>query len=74
MKNTKRKIKWSNVFKLIIMLACFILVIHDLYMVGFSQFFTGEMVGWTWFGFSSFIAAFYIGGSICEEFIEKYFI
>ena len=50
-----RKIKWKNVLKLIAMLISAAIVIYDVFMLGFSPFFTGEMLGWTWYGFITFI-------------------
>jgi hypothetical protein len=67
----KRKIKWKNVIKLIIMLICLLIVIHDMYMVSISQFFTGELVGWTWYGFFSFIVAFFTFGNLYDNLFNK---
>ena len=32
---------------------------------------TGNMYGWTWFGFLTFIIAFAVGGEIVEYFYEE---
>lgn len=66
-----KKIKWKNVIKLLIMLACICIVIHDIYMVSFSQFFTGNLVGWTWFGFISFIIAFIVASILFDSLFGK---
>lgn len=52
-----RKVKWKNVFRLIALLVCAAIVLHDFYMISFSQFFTGELIGWTWFGIATFFPA-----------------
>ena len=57
MKKFIKKVKWLNVIKALVFIACVGLVIHDFYMVAISQFFTGVMVGWTMFGFITFIMA-----------------
>lgn len=69
--NKKLKIKWNNVALLIILLVCGGVVIHDLYMLTIYSWITGKMVGWTWFGFLTFILAVAIGGEIFEYFEEE---
>lgn len=67
----KRKVKWNNVIKLLIMLICLVIVVHDMYMVSISQFFTGHMVGWTWYGFLTFLTSFFTLGSLYDDLFNK---
>lgn len=67
----KIKIKWKNIFKFIIMLLCLGIVLHDFYMVSISQFFTGQMVGWSWFGFITFFIALFTLAFLYEDLFNK---
>lgn len=71
-KNKKRlKIKWRNVALLGVLLLCAGIVLHDLFMLTIYGWITGNMYGWTWFGFLTFIIAFAVGGEIVEYFYEE---
>lgn len=71
-KNKKRlKIKWRNVALLGVLLICAGIVLHDLFMLTIYGWITGKMIGWTWFGFLTFIIAFGVGGEIIEYFIDE---
>ncbi len=61
----KRKIKWGNVFKAIILLNCIGLVIHDFYYI------TIKLYSWTWLGFITFILATVVGIVIYDDFEEQ---
>ena len=67
----RKKVKWLNVFKLVVLVASIILVIHDLWLVGFSCFFTNELVGFTWLGLITHIMAWFIIATIIEDFKEE---
>ena len=73
MKRTKKrlKIKWKNISLLIILLMCAYIVGHDLFMLTIYSWITGNMCGWTWIGFLTFLLAFAIGGGIIEYFIDE---
>ncbi len=74
MKRTKKiKIKWGNIGLLALLLLCASVVIHDLFMLTIYSWISGNMYGWTWFGFLTFILAFAVGGEIIEYFYEEYF-
>ena len=74
MKNNKKlKIKWENVALIIVLLICASIVFHDVFMLTIYSWITGNMYGWTWFGFLTFLLAFAIGGEIVEYFYDKYF-
>ena len=74
MKRTKKiKIKWGNIGLLALLLLCASIVIHDLFMLTIYSWISGNMYGWTWFGFLTFILAFAVGGEIIEYFYEEYF-
>lgn len=71
-KNKKRlKIKWRNVALLGVLLLCAYIVGHDMFMLTIYSWITGKMLGWTWFGFLTFIIAFAVGGEIIEYFIDE---
>lgn len=59
-----KKINWINVLKLVVMLSCISMIIHDSYklIVGY---------GWTWLGFSTFILFWLIAGIIFEDFKDQ---
>ena len=65
-----RKVKWKNVLKLIIMLIGFGIIAYDLFMLGFSQFFTGKLLSWTWFGFITFIISCFTSVNIYISIFE----
>ncbi|MCI9434736.1 MAG: hypothetical protein HFI86_05660 [Bacilli bacterium] len=68
MKGTKRKlkIKWKNIALFIILLMCIYIVCHDLFMLTIYGWITGNICGWTWLGFLTFLLALTIGGGIIE--------
>lgn len=74
MKRTKRKINKKKlaifIALAIVFLFCAYIVLHDLYMLTIYSWITGKMVGWTWFGFLTFMLAVAIGGEIFE-YIEE---
>ena len=74
MKRTKKrlKIKWKNIALLVILLMCTYIVGHDVYMLTIYSWITGNMYGWTCFGFLTFLLAFAIGGEIIEYFIDEF--
>ena len=77
MKRTKKiKIKWGNIGLLALLLLCASVVIHDLFMLTIYSWISGNMYGWTWFGFLTFILAFAVGGEINEYYNRStlYFI
>ena len=67
----KVKIKWNNIFKFLIMIISLCVVLYDVYVVGFSHLFTGELVGWSWFGFISFFVCFFISGTLYDSLFNK---
>lgn len=71
MKNNKRLKKWKDVALIIVLLICASIVFHDIFMLTIYSWITGNMCGWTWFGFLTFLLAFTIGGGIIEYFDEK---
>lgn len=73
MKRTKKKIKikWLNVALVVVFLMCLYVILHDMFMLTIYSWITGKMVGWTWFGFLTFILAVAIGGEIFEYFEEE---
>lgn len=70
-KNKKFKIKWKNVLLAVILLMCIGLILHDLFMLTVYPLVTDKYVGWTWFGFATFIMAFVLGGVIVEYIDEE---
>lgn len=64
--NKKIKIKWKNVLLLMLLLLCAYVVAHDVFMLTVYPLVTDKYVGWTWFGFATFIMAFALGGVIVE--------
>ena len=72
-KNKRIKIKWRNVGLVAVLLLCVGVVLHYLFMLTVYSWITGELLGWTWFGFLTFILAFAVGGEIVEYFYEEYF-
>lgn len=61
----KRKIKWGNVIKLLILILCVALVIHDMFVLCFmfAQF--------TYFGIATYIGALILISLIYEDFYEQ---
>lgn len=67
----KRKIKWLNVVKAVIFLFCITMILHDVFMLTVGGWITGELYGWTWLGFITFILFCSIAGMIYDDFEEK---
>lgn len=67
----KKKIKWINVIKLFVFIYCVYMICHDVYMLTIHSYITGNMYGWTWIGFLTFILFFVIAGLIYEDFEEQ---
>ena len=66
-----KKIKWLNVIKLAILLGSITFILHDLYMLTLHSWFTGELLGWTWFRLLTFITVCGLAGCIVEDFNEQ---
>lgn len=71
-KNKRIKIKWKNVALAIVFLICAYVVLHDMFMLTIYSWITGQMVGWTWLGFLTFILAIAVGGEIFEYFEDEF--
>jgi len=68
----KLKIKWKKLSLLIVLLICAYVVGHDLLMVTVYSLIKGTSCGWTWYGFSTFLLAFFTGGEIFGYFIDEF--
>lgn len=51
-----KKIKWVNILKLVATIPCVGLILHDVFVI----FISGQASGWTWFGFATFIFAWFL--------------
>lgn len=71
MKKKKLKIKWINVIKLIVFIFCISMILHDMYMLTIGSWVTGNLYGWTWYGFLTFILFCTVAGMIYEDFEEQ---
>ena len=56
----KTRIKWGNLVRAFLFIGSLLVIIHDFYMVTISQFITGNMVGFTFIGLITLIAAIMI--------------
>ena len=56
----KTKIRWGNLVRAFLFIGSLLVIIHDFYMVTISQFITGNMVGFTFIGLITLIAAIMI--------------
>lgn len=63
------KIKWKNLFKLVILLICISTILHDLYMLTIYNWINSVTVSWT----SSGLLTFVFGGLLSEYLIEELF-
>ncbi len=63
------KIKWNNLFKLIILLICISTIIHDLYVLTVYSWINSITVSWTSFGLLTFV----LNGLLSEYLIEDLF-
>ena len=66
-----KKIKWINVIKAVVFLFCIVMILHDLYMLTFASWISGELYGWTWYGLLTFILFCSIAGMIYDDFEEQ---
>ena len=66
-----KKVKWKNVIKLLILLLSIIVILHDLYMLTFASWISGQLYGWTWYGLLTFILFCSIASMIYEDFEEQ---
>lgn len=62
-----RKLNYKNIVRLAIMVIALSVVVHDLYMVMFSQFATGYLASWTILGFITFVIAVAVSTKMAEE-------
>ena len=62
-----KKINKKNVAKVIVLIESLGIVIYDLFMIIIYPVITGELIGWTIFGFSTFIISLMISISIIEQ-------
>lgn len=66
-----KKEKIKNVIKAILFIFCVVMILHDLYMVTIHSYITGNMYGWSLFGFITFILFVMIASMIYEDFEEQ---
>ena len=66
-----KKVKWLNVIKLIIFAFCVGSICRDIYMLTIYSTITGNLVGWTWIGFITFILFIIVAGIIYDDFKEQ---
>ncbi len=64
-----KKIKWKNLFKLVILLICISTILHDLYMLTIHSWINSTTVNWTSFGLLTFV----LSGLLSEYLIEDLF-
>lgn len=64
-----KKIKWKNLFKLVILLICISTIFHDLYMLTIHSWTNSTTVNWTSFGLLTFV----LSGLLSEYLIEDLF-
>lgn len=67
----KRKIKWGNVIKAIILLICLAVLIKDIYMLTLHSFITGEYVGFSYLGLFISMYCLIITLAIIENFDDQ---
>ena len=67
-----KRVKWLNVLKIVGFIGCLTLIVHDLFMVTVYGWITSNMVGWTWFGFATFVAAIMTAGTIFDDLEEQW--
>lgn len=51
------KRKYKTIILLMILIVCIGIVSHDVYLIVLQPWITHETVGWTWFGFITFVIA-----------------
>lgn len=66
-----KKVKWLNVIKSILFIFCVYMILHDLYIVTIKSYITGNMYGWSWLGFITFILFCVVASMIYEDFKEQ---
>lgn len=63
----KKNIK--NILLILVLLVCAMVVFHDLYLLIIYPLLTTNLVGFTWFGFLTFLIAIITGSLIIDYFI-----
>lgn len=66
-----KKIKWINVLKLITFMACICVIVHDIYVLTVKTLITGNLYGFTWFGFITFLLVCGLATLIYADFEEQ---
>lgn len=61
----KKKIKWLNVIKLMLMLFCIGVILHDFYCLTF------KFAMFTWLGLGTHILCWLVVGTIYEDFEDQ---
>lgn len=64
-----KKIKWKNLFKLVILLICVSTIIHDFYMLTVYSWIKNVTVSWSSFGLLTFV----LSGLLSEYLFEDLF-
>lgn len=67
-----KKIKWKNVFKVAVLIACGLVVVHDAYMLTIGSLVTGNLYGWSWYGLITFMLCWFIGGITLEDVLDQF--
>lgn len=63
----KKRIKWNNVCKLILLGICLSIILYDMCNLLIIPFFTKELTSWTCFGFITFVLSIYVSTNIYEQ-------
>lgn len=70
----KLKFKWKNLLKIMILTACFSVVVHDLYMLTIYSWINHVSTTWTAFGGLTFLFACFLADYIFDDlFLVKNF-
>lgn len=67
-----KRVKWLNVLEIVGFIGCLALIVHDLFMVTIYSWITSNMVGWTWFGFVTFVVAIMIASITFDDLEEQW--
>lgn len=66
-----KKIHWLNVTKVITLLVCIGVLLHDFYRLSIEPFVTGQLTTFTWFGLITSALAFILGYAMYEDISEQ---
>ncbi len=63
----RQKIKWRNLFKIIVLMICISVIVHDFYMMTIYSWMHKTTMGWTLYGGFTFMLCGFISEYLFDD-------